>query len=291
MRMWFIGLVFIVMFSCAVSAIDTLDVYYLNVGHGDAILLNYADWECLIDTGYGNEWPQDDPDWDLLADLIDGPLDVFVLSHPDQDHYSAFDLIGCAFPIQNILHTATPEALSRVDELLAELECNCPEVYPSKPKTLALSAHSDTSQVRLLPELRVLHPTIEFYVDEDDKNENSLVLLISLGEVSFLFPGDIELRGETVLQTTEKIGGTLILKVSHHGSASSTSLGFLDWADPELAIISGSSEDLDHNTVSNLGAYGIPYLTTYGNGTICVSTDGSAVWVTTNTVAYATPRE
>jgi len=265
-------------------AADTLDVYFIDVGHGDAILVDYGDWECLIDTGYENQWLADDTDWDLLEGLIAEPLEVFALSHPDRDHYSALDVIGCVYRIEVVLHAATLQAKSAVDELLAELDCGCPELYESPPVAREVFADADSPVSGMEPDWRVLHPTSVFFAEEDDKNENSLVLLATLGRVSFLFLGDIEHKAELSLQATEALDGTLILKVAHHGSDSSTSIPFLEWANPELAIISADADDLHPDTAAILGDYGVPFLTTYDNATICVSTDGAAVWVTPGTL-------
>lgn len=272
----------VVLTSITLYAADTLDVYFFDVGHGDAILVDYGNWECLIDTGYENQWLGDDTDWDLLAGLIAEPLEVFALSHPDRDHYSALDVLGCVHRIEVVLYAATPQAKSTVDELLAELDCGCPELYESPPVARSVLVDADSPVSGMEPDWRVLHPTSVFFAEEGDKNENSLVLLVTLGKVSFLFLGDIEQKAEVSLQSTEALDGTLILKVAHHGSDSSTSIPFLEWANPELAIISADADDLHPDTAAILGEYGVPFLTTHDNGTICVSTDGTAVWVTTD---------
>lgn len=99
-----------------------------------------GNWECLIDTGYQNAWPIDDEDWDLLAGLIVDPLEIFILSHPDRDHYSAFELLGCAYRIAELLHASNEEAESVVKDLRAKLDHECPEVYEIGARISALHA-------------------------------------------------------------------------------------------------------------------------------------------------------
>jgi hypothetical protein len=72
----------------------------------------------------------------------------------------------------------------------------------------------------------------------DDLNDNSVVLRLTWGEVSFLLTGDLESAGEEALL---REGGDLrstILKVPHHGAADATSDPLLAAVQPEVAVIS-----------------------------------------------------
>jgi hypothetical protein len=94
------------------------------------------------------------------------------------------------------------------------------------------------------------------------------VLLLQYGQVSFLFPGDVRTNAALALQTIELPKGCLVLKVPHHGLASSTSPQFIEWADPELAVISCSVSDDTGPVAANLCTADVPFLTTSANGTI-----------------------
>ena len=259
---------------------ETLDVYFLNVGHGDAILIDYGEWECLIDAG-GNETASRDLVREfVLSDLVEGCLDLSVLTHYHDDHYFGFiDLL----------------------EELAE-RCQLPGAFwlssdccPDKCGPHWQSFHSSLGDLQTPPKtveagmvvshedlhFEVLHPSHDFTDQEQDDNECSLVALLSLGSVRFLLTGDIENLGEAALLSGLQPCGNLVLKVAHHGSATSTSLEFLCWADPELAIVSGDEDDLTPAVIENLGICGVPFLTTDENGTICVSTDGRSIRITT----------
>ena len=52
MRKYVLVAAILLIVSLFAGAEGELNVYFLNVGHGDAILIDYRDWECLIDTGY-----------------------------------------------------------------------------------------------------------------------------------------------------------------------------------------------------------------------------------------------
>ena len=73
-------------------------------------------------------------------------------------------------------------------------------------------------------------------------NNHSLVLKISFGGKSFLFPGDIEFRGEQVLVSDS--AGSLrahVLLSPHHGSKSSSSKAFLKQVQPDICVISSGA--------------------------------------------------
>ena len=118
---------------------------------------------------------------------------------------------------------------------------------------------------------------------------SSLVLLLQIGSVSFLFTGDIEEAVELRLIEPDSRHDTLVLKVAHHGSITSTSRGFLEWADPELAIVSGEASDLHADVVQNLTIAGVPFFVTDWSRTVVVKTDGESVWVSSCTLLGSAP--
>lgn len=77
--------------------IGELKVHFINVGQGDAILIDLQDIEILIDggdrspgiTGY-------------LNDHVDGPLEVMVATHPHADHIGGLIAILDAFEVDQI---------------------------------------------------------------------------------------------------------------------------------------------------------------------------------------------
>ena len=69
-------------------------------------------------------------------------------------------------------------------------------------------------------------------------NNSSMVLRLIFGNASILFTGDIESAGERALLAS---GGDLratILKVPHHGSATSSTASFIAAVHPAAAVIS-----------------------------------------------------
>ncbi|MCX6698500.1 MAG: hypothetical protein NTV68_01015 [Methanomicrobiales archaeon] len=79
-----------------------------------------------------------------------------------------------------------------------------------------------------------LNPTATF---SDDINQNSIVLKMTSGSVSFLFMGDANADAETRMANSATNYQADILKVGHHGSATSSSSAFLSKVQPKISVI------------------------------------------------------
>jgi competence protein ComEC len=90
--------------------------------------------------------------------------------------------------------------------------------------------------------LEVLHPA-SFPGPASDRNNNSLVFRLVYGDLSFLLTGDIEAEAERYLAQTSSGLASSVLKVAHHGSKTSTTAGFLQRANPTLAVISAGADN------------------------------------------------
>lgn len=279
----------------ALSA-DTLDVYFIDVGHGDAILIDFDSIECLIDFGgptrYCPELTAKTTDCgstclgchsDFMLDVINGDLELAILSHNHWDHYGGFvefsRLLQSEGRALGQLWRGPDRDPDTCGTNWKEFHAAAEVAGPSGPFNEAASAppalHPELTWTFLSPE--------DPYEASTDDNRNSVVLLLRYGKVSFLLTGDIQSPSEeTFVQCGATLPWTLVLKVPHHGSDNRTAMtaDFLDWADPELAIISGQIDDLGEATRAALGEKEIPFLQTCNNGTICVPTDGVSVWVT-----------
>jgi competence protein ComEC len=118
-----------------------------------------------------------------------------------------------------------------------------------------------------------------------DANNQSLALSLGFGDFTFLLTGDVQLEAELDLIMRRAVAPTTILKVAHHGSATSTIEQFLAVAAPQMAVISvGADNSFGHPTeevIARLeeavGFAGIYRTDT--QGTIEFITDGKSLWV------------
>jgi competence protein ComEC len=114
----------------------------------------------------------------------------------------------------------------------------------------------------------------------DDLNNNSVVLRLTYGDVSFLLTGDIAAAAEEALATSTGTLQTTVLKVPHHGSDGSSTAALLDAVQPRVAVISaGAGNPYGHPSPSTeLRLAGTPILRTDLNGSIRFETDGRSLW-------------
>jgi competence protein ComEC len=119
------------------------------------------------------------------------------------------------------------------------------------------------------------------------RNNDSLILELRFGEVSVLFTGDIGREVEDELLPTLDLLPTVILKVPHHGSGTSSSARFVEKLRPAVALIGvGRSNSYGHPVPYVLERYrhtGTEIFRTDQDGQIEVSTDGISVSVRTYT--------
>ncbi|MEG2454184.1 MAG: hypothetical protein RSB20_04890, partial [Clostridia bacterium] len=121
----------------------------------------------------------------------------------------------------------------------------------------------------------------KYKLGKDDANELSPICILSYAKRKIVLTGDAEILSENDYLDESPTVNCDVLKVGHHGSASSTSVNFLNDISPEYAIISaGTHETFKHprlSTLEKFKASQIEYFCTIDCGTIVlkVSDDGN----------------
>ena len=134
--------------------------------------------------------------------------------------------------------------------------------------------------------IEVLNPQITHLGGTgSDVDNNSMVLRLSLGNVSFLLTADIRREAEWELVRNRAELTSTVLKVAHHGSDTSTTPEFLAVVDPQVAVISaGEDNRFGHpsDEVLNRLKERIDLRNIYRtdeHGTVEFITDGERLWV------------
>jgi len=276
MRLFCAFLLLAVVPAAAAVPATTLDVYFIDVGDGDAILIEQGSTEWLIDTGYKTKWPQIGECTSLFGIPVKKPVEHFILTHPDLDHYSALDLVLCPCRVQSFSSSASrASSIRSQDELRAARQQGC-----EGQATTPLSPGADATGVLGGDGLEwiVLHPDVGDAATPASDNDKSLVLLLSLGDVHFLFTGDLETAPSSISNWSVP-SGVVILKAPHHGSSHSALSALMDHFRPSLVIF--STEDNIPALADSVMTRGISFLSTSTSGSIHVHTDGKTVWITT----------
>jgi len=105
--------------------------------------------------------------------------------------------------------------------------------------------------------ITALHPYKRFYTisgnENEGENNSSLVLKISGGKSSFLFPGDIEDEAEADMSQLGQWLSSDVMKVPHHGSKRSLNKEFISEVSPSIAVISvGRDNSFGHPSPETL---------------------------------------
>ena len=113
--------------------------------------------------------------------------------------------------------------------------------------------------------------------DEVKKNDNDASLLIEVfdGEDSWFLPGDIE--EEAISRWLSSASREYdILKLPHHGKKEKSSKELIEAVSPEIAVITdGEERPASEKLIKRLIKNGAEVYSTYSNGTITVTGDGS----------------
>ncbi|MEG1559500.1 MAG: MBL fold metallo-hydrolase [Clostridia bacterium] len=249
---------------------DTLDIYFLDVGQGDAIFISSPNgFNLLIDTGIRSAYTKVSSFLDSLG--IDS-IDVAVATHPHADHIGSMASVISDYNVQNFYMPKLKSESAAYESMMRALkEMSLSPIYVTAETTSNIDFDPEVS-------VEVLSPHISG--DYDEPNDSSIVLRVTYGSVSTLLTGDLESYGETVaLALTDKaLFNADILKVGHHGSSTSSSLNFLNAVSPRLAVISyGINNSYGHpdpETLDRLDLLNIPYISTADMGTIHIVIDG-----------------
>lgn len=221
---WAASFAFLAALECWTQHAPRACVDVLDVGHADAIVVHTpAGGDVLIDGGRPGDGKRAVLPY-LLANGI-RTLDAVVNTHPDDDH------IGGLLPVLKTisadrLFIATPLTPTASE---TELLSRCAQ---RGIPVQALAAGQRFEAGGALFE--VLHPPGDWSQGND--NNRSLTLRVSWPGFSMLLAGDIEREAEWTIARSDC--RALVLKVPHHGSATSSTPQWIDAVSPALALVS-----------------------------------------------------
>lgn len=251
-----------------------LQVHMLNVGQGDAILIQTPDDETiLIDGG---------PDATVLYEMgnvlpfYNQRIDHMILTHPHDDHVHGLNDVLDRYEVGIVYHSGVLHTVSSYIAWLQKLiDYGIEQKIITEPEIVTLS-----DDLRLT----FLAPIEDFSGQRvDHLNNTSLVVRLEYKNISFLFTGDMEEELEADLLEEGLITHANVLKAGHHGSNTSSSQDFVDNVRPEIVLISAGVDNQYHHphgrTVRRFEREGIEVHRTDLEGTITVYSDGESVWV------------
>ncbi len=217
----FLSLIVLVAIFFLTLPSQKVEVYFCDVGQGDAALITYKNWQMLIDTGPNNKkvltcLERHLPFWDKK-------IEVVMITHGDNDHDGGLPDVLNFYQIEQLFSS---ENLSQFDLIKTDwmvFEVVNPERKIEKGK---------------------------------DTNENSVAGILKFysvdlkKEVKVFMAADIDLETEQRLVWMKILNEEVdVLKVSHHGSKDGSSEELLERLKPKMAVISvGTKNRFGHPT-------------------------------------------
>lgn len=245
------------------AAHDALTVTFLDVGQGDAILVQAPnDRAMLIDTG--ESWAGPTVSADLSTEGITR-LDYLVATHDDDDHIGGIAEVLQHVTVGEFLSNGVPastDTATRLRALLADRQ------IPTHAATAGEIIALDPANVTV----SVLNPSANRGTDQ---NENSIVLRLVFGTRSFLLTGDAGTEAENRMLASGQPIASSFLKVGHHGSSTGTGTLFVNAVNPEVAVIETGRFNLfshpSQTVVKRLQESGADVYSTAESGTVRIT--------------------
>ena len=210
----------IVLISLGIRSLDRpIEYQMIDIGQGDAFLLNDRGKYYMVDVG-GPKYKDYDSGKSILVPYLKSlgirEIEAAFISHEDSDHAGNLDILRENIRIKKII---TDNKVSK------EFKDKFKPVFMKKGDNFKLSHGLITC-------------VYDGTVGVTEKNDQSLGLLINIRGNTILTMGDLSSPYEDKLKVKADI-----LKLSHHGSAHSSSKDFIKKVDPKMVLISAGRDN------------------------------------------------
>jgi beta-lactamase superfamily II metal-dependent hydrolase len=268
-----LGIIILLGFGFANLPQENMRVSFLDVGQGDAILIQTPQQQrILVDAG---------PVGNILTPLgeelgfFEKKINLVIITHPDADHIAGFAEVLRRYEVENILLTGIVGESAWYHDLLQQIAQQKIHTIIADEKT-----DFDFGGGVIVDTLWPLENLAGKKVA--DTNATSITTRITFGKTSLLLTGDLDIAGEKDLLATGVNLSADVLKLGHHGSHTSNSEEWLAAVNPEIAVVSaGKDNQFGHphaDVIERLKEKKI--LSTIDSGNLDLASDGKSWQIT-----------
>ena len=211
---------------------NSVELYFFDVGQGDAALIQKDHYQILIDGG---------PDDKVLSELGsvmplgDKKIEKIILTHPHADHITGLNQVLERYEVGEIVSTAVLSSSNQYLEFLNKIK--------DLNKTIIIPGIGQKDSVFENGSIEYFWPGDNF-VQKEAKNLNntSVVFRFCYSNDCALFMGDLELDGQAQMFSANESRlsdfQSGIIKVAHHGSKNGSDSRLYEIVKPINAVIS-----------------------------------------------------
>ncbi len=249
--------------SAGVTDDPVMKVHFLDVGQADCILVEHNKKYMMVDGG-------NNADKDVILDYLNSlgvtEFEAIIMTHPHEDHIGSIDSVILNYKVKKI-YAPKKEHTSKTyeDVLNAVMETGNTLHAPKPGESFSFGAVT----------VMFLAPVSDY---DNNLNNWSIGIKVSNGKHSFVMCGDAEKEAEEDMLAAKLDLSADVLKLSHHGSNTSSTKEFVKAVNPKYAVITvGKNNSYGHpskSTIKMLKDYKIPYFRTDEQGTIVMTSDG-----------------
>ena len=256
---------------------DQVRVHVINVGQGDAVLVSYPEGVHVLVDGGDVDSGSEVVEYLLSNDV--NHLDLVVVTHLDRDHYGGLTaVLTSEISVDRVWRscgrTSGGADLADFESAVANLVENAGLDTLTVAQGVSLEALQDGV-------FDVVHPAqvpAEACDDSDDRNNQSVVCRVTYGGFRFLLTADVMEDAEADLVARAVDMASEVVKVPHHGAATSSTQAFVDAVGASAAIVSVGAENSfghpDDTALQRWDEAGAAVYRTDRDGSLLISSDG-----------------